>query len=586
MLVRVSRRLFTTLVIAALAACAWMLARVTTQDDDAGPVAHVLVVDAEGRALATARVRARHGGEWQRVDAQGRVRMAGVALRDQEAPSPDAVAAALEVEERTHAMPPGRGPEAKARTDGDGVEVRFQLVEVGLLRLSIEPTTLGDVRAWILPGPGGEPVSAVGAQGVARVGRPATFRVFGSAEAVVARIEGEEHLVHGTRVATRLRPLPAPAPGHVLERRLVAEPRTPIRGRVLRPEGFEGLPLSGRVRVVEVVAESEGGAWRAHLPDVPLAPDGTFLVPFVGAGSFELEAEVGGLGRTRLARVEGGADVELALADPPQAVEVVLTPAPDERAGPARLAVQREGGQEGVLSLAPDAEGRARVPLPRSGLLRLRATVEGSAAMPPSASEPLHLDAADLPLPIVLPLGEAPHGALLVALAPEAARSFRGASVRAAGREASLLKGFATEVRFPHLAVGPVAVEVSFADEEMGWFLAQVAVEAGGETRLEVACLRGGPLVVALPREGDGDARAPSALWLAWDAGDTPCPGPGRLLLAPQASLPPRTYGSPGALLPGTWRARVEDAAGGTTEVRFEIRPGVPTHVALPERRP
>lgn len=537
--------------IGALAAGAGWLAAQAARTARAAAHLALAIEAADGRPAPGARARLRPDGPWQVADATGRLVLA---LGPHDAAG--AGGAALEERVQVQGPPPVRAPAGSLALEARGAgrwEGRARLAPVGLLRVFVAPSHLGEARAWIPPDPGGR-IRPADEAWVARAGRPAAWHVGSPAGApaeVAVHLEGDPHLVHGTQVATTVTLVPAPGPGGVREVRLEPEPRRPISGRVELPPGWGPEPVAGIVRVAQHLAD--GG--RVGLGEVVLAADGRFEIPYAGPRRYDLVADLGWRGRSRPVTVEGGAEASLVLPTALVEVEVLLAP-PPARAGlfEAWIPDGEGGGHAARIPFEADAEGLACLRLPAGATLRLRARVPHAATGPGLESDAVEFDPGDLSPPLVLPLRPQASGALEVTLADPQGPGRHGATVEVEGRPATtLLPALAPRLRLEHLPAGPVAVRIQYADESLAVEHAAPEVPADGVAGLTLAPGPGGWVEVHWAPTAAG--RAPARIALRWEADGAPYGVPGRLWLAAAGD---GRYAHPAPLRPGRYRVHLE----------------------------
>lgn len=194
-----------------------------------GLVVEVKVTDTHGEPVKRAQVARRFAPRWQATDTQGRLRLTRVVLRSGERASPASIAQAIDVRAPYYANRSGRPPVVERGENGTW-QAHFVLDPFGLLRVLVLPSNLPAVRAWLVSPKAGA-IEAVDGVELARVGQPASWRVYGLASDLAVHLEG------ATGVAARRRLVDAPANGFLREIQLEAEKARPIHGRVVAPEG-------------------------------------------------------------------------------------------------------------------------------------------------------------------------------------------------------------------------------------------------------------------------------------------------------------------------------------------------------------
>lgn len=301
-----ARRLLITLCLAALGAMAWWILHTREQPDE-GLVVHVRVQDAAGRPLPGAQVQGVYTPGWREVDASGRRRLTRVLLRADEAPSAEALQAAIQVRARFYTLPRGAEPAVK-RLSQDEWELRFALQNHGVFRLSVEDTHLGPVKAFLEPDPEGR-WEAMDRGNVARPGSPAAYRIYAGLTRLTVRLEGEPDKDGAIAAATRRWTIDAPAPGSLLERSFTADEVLPIIGSLTAPaDGPQPPTLRGRVAVAGIAADGT----RTEYGAVRVDDAGTFIVRRMGKGTYELTPTCDCVSGFEPQRVEAGDVVALA----------------------------------------------------------------------------------------------------------------------------------------------------------------------------------------------------------------------------------------------------------------------------------
>lgn len=554
-----------TLAIAALiAGIAWW----TRPSEGDGLVVEVTVTDPAGEPVNGAQVARRFAPRWQPTDTQGQLRLTRVVLRSDERASPDAIARAIDVRAPYYANRPGRPPVVERGPNGEW-RARFVLDPFGLLRVHILPTNLPAVRAWVIPPTTGA-LEAVDGVEVARVGQPASFRVFGRATSLELHLEG------ATGVAARRHVVAAPANGFLREVKLEVEKATPIVGRIVPPEGVSPPTLSGRV---EVAAIDEAGDRNEHAP-VRIGDDGTFHVPYAGAGRYLLRPLLGYLDvPARIVR--GGDEVTFVDTSARPWLKLRLERA-STASGPSprvRLLRLPDGGPVRGLFGQTYAEGYWSIPLPGPGRFRVEVDLVGTKELPPATGEvDVEVDATPGPREIVITPQAAPSGTVRVSVArPEAAVGGADVNLLGLDRRATVLFGVGDEARFPFVPAGPVTVHVTFSGEGTATHFVRGELAVDGELVLEAPAVAGGSLAAVGSGPGLADDR--EARVIAWQAGDSPYGiAAGEVVLAREGNS--ARWRATEALRPGAYRGRVRTWGGDdlpAEEVTFEIRAGEET---------
>jgi hypothetical protein len=477
------RRLGITLLALALAVAAWWIMRWANRSGSAtqGLVVHVQLLDRDGAPVTPAQVLRVFDGGRSLVDAHGRVRLAHVVLRAADRPSPEAFAVALEPLARYHATRRGDRPEATRRPDGSW-DVRYRLHRCGLLRLTLRPTILGACRAFPEPDPPLQRWEPVGGKAVVRPGATVDFRVFGGWKQVPVRIQGEADAHGVVAVASRIYFLDVPSPGSVLQKTLTPEPAQPIHGQVALPAGPAPPTLAGTLTVTQIGDDGR----RAPLLEVPVAEDGSFLIPTTGLGRYELSASLQFAPEAGVAATRGGESVTVPLPKP--AVWCVLRhPGCDlaKRRWSARLTpVPAQDARPSTPTVRPGAQ-QSEVVLPRPGTWRLELDVAGTRTHPPLAADMRIVAPAAGPHPAEAKLAEVPSGTLVVKTPPGAwSDEVRSARLSVDGRVYTLVRHSLESLEVAHVRAGEQDVELAWSDDGETVAHAHVRVEAGGRTQV------------------------------------------------------------------------------------------------------
>lgn len=586
-------RLLITLLVAALGAAAWWIARPATSPDE-GLVAHVYVTDRAGRALENAQVQRTFAPGWEVVTRGGYKRLARVPLREGEAPSAGAIATAVQVRARYYALRRGWEPEVRRRADG-AWEVRFALHHHGVLRLHVRDTHLGEAKAFPEPD---EPLrrwEAMDAGNVARPGRPAAYRVYPGLEQVVVRLLGEPDMHGATGIATRRFFFDPPSAGHIVEKTVVPDAVVPIVGSVAAPEGPPPPTLGGEVRITELAM---GGRRIEHDP-VPVEPDGRFVVRTVGAGRYELEPSCTFLAPIEKRIVEAGDVVEFEAPGLRPWLEFHHRPLDVTAPHVLFFVTGTEDASTpsrpfpGNLDLLPDGAELTRVPLPKPGWCCYVVSTHGTSEERPLAKLSEVLEVTQVgPTAIRLDLQEAPHGTLLVRVEPEALERSGSATVRVGDgiREATLLPRIAQEARFENMPVGGGRAFLTWEDGEGLVEEESFSIEAGKTTTLSLPYRRGGHLRLhAANPEAATDARervlyCPDRIGTAAFARRCVRHGAAPEWAA-ESPLPPGDYRAYLVVGPlPAWSGRPALRAVHEADVEFEIEPGETTVVEFEAR--
>jgi hypothetical protein len=302
-------------------------------------------------------------------------------------------------------------------------------------------------------------------------------------------------------------------------------------------------------------------------PAVVVASDGTFTVPYVGDGRYELGPALGFVDVP--AQAASGGDwvaIEGGVARP--YVEAVPSIPPRRRAEWTVDVRSLPDGSDGKVPYGVLAEDdRVFVALPRPGRYRLALSIPGDDAGPPLDGG-ADVEVSSDPVRIDVLFSAAPHGTVVVR-ATDVGESVRGAHVSLdGGRERSLFPAISPEARFAHVRAGPVVARVRWSGDERAIELVAGDVAAGETLLLSVRPAPGGRVRVRPPADaGDGSWR------LSWEADGAPYGVAGAVDLVES-----REHGgwvTENPLRPGRYRAHVaREGARETATVEFEIRAG------------
>jgi hypothetical protein len=542
-----NRLLLLVLAVVLAGVVGWILGRGGDGAPLPGLTVDVEVVDPLGVPVPKAQAQPRYRPGWRPVDAAGRVRLEGVVLRADDTPSPDAIAAALDVRSPAHAA--RRPPQVEQGADGSW-RARYVLDAFGTIRLRILDTTLEDVKAWIVPDPTRGGIESTSGVAVARPGQPAAWRVFGGVEAVEVRIEG------AMGVAARSVLLDAPSAGFVREFGLEAEPSRPIRGHVApaggSPDGEDvALPsLRGRMDVTEL---TDDGREVAH-PPVWVRDDGSFEVTYAGEGRYVL-TPVLYYASVAPQRVRGGDLVSFAevrarpwLVLPPGDLTDASLPTPR-----MRLRRVTEDGEEPVRSWSLfSADEGWMLSVPGPGRYRVVATRMGTAEAVPAAGAAEVEVTGPGPHPVALELEGQLCGDVRVRV--ETATDEGGADVdlEADGdRHATVLFAFGREALIPKVREGPFTVRVVFSDRTLAVVFLADELQAGTYRGVVAQGVVGGDVV--LEGRGAGVVDDTRSRRFAWQGGDSPYRGAaGDVVLVREAGT--TRWRSTHRLAPGRYR--------------------------------
>ncbi len=466
-----ARRLLYTLVIAGLGAAAFFLAQ-PQEPEDLGLVVHVHVRDAADKPLKNAQAERLFDPGWRVVNGDGYRRLTHVRLKaDQEKPTAEAVAEAVRVRAPFYTLRRGFEPQVTQRADG-AWDARYTLHHHGVLRVHVQGTHLGPVKAYLEPD-AKKRWEAMDQGNVARPGAPAAFRIYPGMEEVVVRMIGEPDKDGVIAVATRRHSIKPPGTGHIVEKHLVPDAVTPIVVNVLCDEPRPPT-LAGIVTVTEL---APGGRRIAHGP-ASIDDEGMCVVRGVGAGRYELRALPHFLHPSKPVVVDGGASADVRCRPRPWAV--LEHPDVDLREFASVVAVRaKDGGSKRRPRGWLPGLATSRIPLPDTGSWNVRIALPGSDATPPVllAADVVAEAAGPHERPLVGTTE--PHGTLTVRTAPEAWTRARGATVTLGRRTKTLLKGLAQEATFKHVRAGTVRVRLEWNDAEAAIRGAEIEVKDG-----------------------------------------------------------------------------------------------------------
>lgn len=476
------RRLSLTLCVAALGVAAWLIVR-SLESPEEGLVVHVLVEDEQGQPLPGAQAQAVYAPGWHEVDATGRRRLTRVVLRAEEVPSPAALRAAVHVRARYYTLRRGTEAEVEPRADGTW-DMRFRLTHHGVFRLTVAPSHLGNVKAFLEPDSAGGNWEAMDRGNVARPDAPAAYRIYPGGERLMVRLVGEPGESGVVQAATRRYSFATPPPGSVYERTVTASEVKPILGAVEAPANGPRPPsLAGRVTITGI----QGDGTRIAYGEVPIDHGGRFIIRTVDKGDYELTATCAYLAEMTPQLAQGGDLVTLRAQHLNPWVEVI-----------------HEGLDDSLLSNATFAFGPEQVPGPK---LRLRKSGRTTLARPPGVPESCQLvilvPGTDGGKPlrgeaevsfanpgrneVSVSMHTVPAGRVLVKVTRAALAAAGGASVRlGAGRSTTLIAKLAEEARFENVAVGETQVTVTWNSEGQPPTVRTVTVRADAETVVEV----------------------------------------------------------------------------------------------------
>ncbi len=471
------RRFLTALILAALAAGAWWITHDGGEPGE-GLVVHLQVRDAAGAAVATAQVERVFEGTRLRVDAEGRARLASVVLRELDEPSPETIARAIRVEAPFHALRRGATPTVTRRDDGSW-SMDVTLEAHGVLRLYVAETHLGPCKAFP-EGLHGDHLEAIGSRDVARHGSPASYRVFGGADEVVVRLEGEPDDSFLIAVATRKLFFAPPNAGHVLEQVLKPEQVEVIVGQVRTDQKPPPPSLGGVVRVTELAEDGR----RIPLALVKVRADGQFFARRTGKGRYELEADLDFFPGTTKVTVLGGASFDLKPSKP-----ALWTTLKHEGLDLSKrtVRVRLRGGDEEIDPRWLPGEERSYVALPSLGNWVLRVEVDGTDDAPPLRGPSLHSPTMSGEGTSWAGLQPAPHGTLRIRVPEAAFGKARGATVRVGSRTKTLIPGLAEKVTFKHVPVGAHEVRIEWDEEGRADTTKSVELAEGATLDVEVS---------------------------------------------------------------------------------------------------
>lgn len=477
-----ARRLLTTLLVLGLCAAAWWIVQSRDAVDE-GLVVHITVEDRNGKAVPIAEVQAVYTPGWRKVDGQGRGRLTNLLLRADEQPSPEALRAAVQVRAPFFTQRRGHAPLAEERGDGS-FSLRFTLDHHGVVKLSVDQTHLGSVKAFLEPDPRWE---AMDRGNVARPGAPAAYRVYPGDGPLIVRLEGEPDENGVIQAATQRRYFDAPSPGYVVEWQITAHEVRAILGTVLPPsDGPRPPSLKGVVHIVEV------GARRIDYGAVPVDHSGQVIIRQLGlgGGKFELTAACPYLGPFEPVVVAAGDVVDLRATgvEPWFVVEHPGLENAQQRG--ARFTLDGE-----VLPDEARLFGRGRTTLPRprpadpasDGYSELGLYVPGTETEPPLRGvAPLTLAAPGANL-VRVTLAPAPAGRVVVRVPRETLSTRGGATVRLGkGRETTLIAKLAEEARFANADIGTHTITIEWNQDGVGPTTREVTVEADKTTTVDI----------------------------------------------------------------------------------------------------
>ena len=525
-----NRLLLLVLAVVLAGVVGWILGRGGDPAPLPGLTVDVEVVDPLGVPVPMAQAQPRYRPGWRPVDAAGRVRLEGVVLRADDTPSPDALAAALDVRSPAHAA--RRPPQVEQGANGSW-RARYVLDPFGTVRVRILDTTLEGVKAWIVPDPTRGGIESVSGVSVARPGQPAAWRVFGGVEAVEVRIEGS------MGVAARSVLLEAPSAGFVREFGLEAEPSRPIRGHVApaggSPDGEDvALPsLRGRMEVTEL---TDDGRDVTH-PPVWVQDDGSFEITYAGEGRYVL-TPVLYYAESPPQRVRGGDIVTFSEVQPRPWLVLPPGDLTNTKLPTPRLRLRRLSGDsdEPVRSWSLFSEDEGwMLSVPGPGRYRVLATRMGTDdAMPASGEAEVEVTGAGAH-PVALALVDQPAGTLEVRVVTPSDKGGADVDVEADGdRHATVLFAFGRTAKIAHLRHGSFTGRVTFSDRSLAPVFLAGAVDAGATWTIEARGVEGGELVA----EGGGPGLADDtrSRRFAWQAGRSPYgSAPGDVVLVREA---------------------------------------------------
>ena len=533
----------------------------------AGLVVDVWVEDEAGRPLAEARVQATFHPGWVGADDAGRARLTGVVLPSGVPPSVDSLPAALQVEAPMHAHRPDRPPRVQSRADGTW-EARYVLAAFGTLRLEIAPTRAKEVRAWVeVPG---RPHAVEAASGVAlaRPGQPASWRTFEAGGEVLVCLEGL------TGTAARRTWVPAPPLGMARELRLEVETAEPIRGRILVPPGMDPPTRQGLLDVQGI-----GDAGRpVPYPSVLVGDDGTFEVPYAGAGRYHLTPRLAFVDAPSVP-AQGGTEVAIEASHlrPWIVLPVAEWGTRTELAEVRCFALPDETPAHVPQGLAT-GEDAWRIALPEPGRYRVVVDTRGNDRHAPARGVAEIEATAPGAHVAVVGLTPVPAGEVVVEARPrEGHRQGATASLREPSmRTATIFPQIARTASFPNVRAGPVRLEVTWRDPEAAPVFLVGTLEADGVLAFEATAVEGGLLAVTPPESPTG--RSPTTATLSWGPGASPHgAAAGEVGLIRLAGT--RSLHATARLLPGRYEATLSSDAGATQALAFEIRAGELTTV-------
>ena len=511
-----SRLPLLVLAIALAGVLGWVLGRGDDPAPPPGLTVEVEVVDAAGDPVAKAQVQPRYRLGWQAVDGRGRVRLQGVVLRADDAPTPEAVAAALDVRSPGHAT--RRAPQVEARDDGTW-HARYVLDAFGTVRLRILDTTLEGVKAWLVPNAEGAGMESIGGVAVARPGQPAAWRIFGGEGHVEVRIEG------AMGVAARSLLLEAPSAGFVREFGLEPEPSRPIRGHVApaggSPDGEErALPsLRGHLEVTEL---TEDGREVVHTP-VWVQDDGSFEVTYAGEGRYVLTPVLYYADVERM-RVRGGDIVTFEKVRPRPWLVLPPGDLTDPGLPSPRIRLRRvtSDGDEPAPSWSLFSEDEGwMLSVPGPGRYRVLATRMGTETEVPAAGLAEVEVTGPGPHPVPLELEDQLCGNVTVRVETPGNEGGADVDLEADGdRHATVLFAFQREAKIPKVRAGPFAVRVVFSDRSLAVVFLTEELQAGTTRGVVARGVVGGELVAE--GRGAGVVDDTRSRRFAWQAGDSP----------------------------------------------------------------
>ena len=441
-----ARRLGILAIVVALGGVAFWAARnATAPDEPKGLVVRVTVLEADGKPVRGAQVRPRFSQAlWQTVDGAGKFTLHDVPLKA----GKDVTAASLRDAIAVRARFLGVRADPDVAREGDGVwQAVFTLEPHGVLRLSIGETHLVPIKAWIEPDERGR-FEAMGGRNVARMDRPATFRVQPRLKNLIVRVEGEADPLGNIRAASQRLEIEAPRDGIVKQIMIKPEAARPIVGtaQVALPDGGnELLDIDGAEIVVQTIEKQRP----AHELGRVGVKKGQFLIPFSGLGPYALtlHAPMRAPGPMKVAA--GGTEVMLIAGRKLPWIRFTHRELDPKRRRLRLRMSAADGAPVGVHGPLHPERSWSRVVLrePAKGL-QVRAEVPGTQKEPPLHGE-VSLDAVDAEgLEIALPLTAAPHGTVQVAVD---ASSEDFGSLVLGDRKTTLIPGASKPARIKHV---------------------------------------------------------------------------------------------------------------------------------------